>query len=103
MYFWMALWLKRSWCAEVRNVSLLVAIGVNDEGFREVLAVAEGSKEDKASWTAFLRHLKEHGLKGMRLFVSDKASLRTYDVVACLKDRRFVELTEASCTRKLPN
>jgi putative transposase len=57
---------------EVRNVSLLLAIGVNDEGFREVLAVAEGSKEDKASWTAFLRHLKERGLKGVRLFVSDK-------------------------------
>jgi transposase-like protein len=32
------LWLKRSWGGEVRNVSLLVAIGVNDEGFREVLA-----------------------------------------------------------------
>src|SRR5208283_2642162 len=66
------LWLKRSWGGEVRNVSLLVAIGVNDEGFREVLAVAEGSKEDKASWTAFLRHLKERGLQGVRLFVSDK-------------------------------
>src|SRR5437660_961892 len=66
------LWLKRSWGGEVRNVSLLVAIGVNDEGFREVLAVAEGSKEDKASWTAFLRQLKERGLKGVRLFVSDK-------------------------------
>ena len=66
------LWLKRSWGGEVRNVSLLVAIGVNDEGFREVLAVAEGSKEDQASWTAFLRHLKERGLKGVRLFVSDK-------------------------------
>jgi len=66
------LWLKRSWGGEVRNVSLLVAIGVNDEGFREVLAVAEGSKEDKASWTAFLRHLKERGLKGVRLFISDK-------------------------------
>jgi len=51
---------------------LLVAIGVNDEGFREVLAVAEGSKEDKASWTEFLRHLKERGLQGVRLFVSDK-------------------------------
>ena len=38
----------------------------------EVLAVAEGSKEDKASWTAFLWHLKERGLKGVRLFVSDK-------------------------------
>ena len=66
------LWLKRSWGGEVRNVSLLVAIGVNEEGFREVLAVAEGSKEDKASWTGFLRHLKERGLKGVRLFVSDK-------------------------------
>jgi putative transposase len=66
------LWLKRSWGGEVRNVSLLVAIGVNEEGFREVLAVAEGSKEDKASWTAFLRQLKERGLKGVRLFVSDK-------------------------------
>ena len=66
------LWLKRSWGGEVRNVSLLVAIGVNEEGFREVLAVAEGSKEDKASWTAFLRHLKERGLQGIRLFVSDK-------------------------------
>jgi transposase-like protein len=66
------LWLKRSWGGEVRNVSLLVAIGVNAEGFREVLAVAEGAKEDKASWTAFLRHLKERGLQGVRLFVSDK-------------------------------
>jgi putative transposase len=66
------LWLKRSWGGEVRNVSLLVAIGVNAEGFREVLAVAEGSKEDKASWTAFLRYLKERGLEGGRLFVSDR-------------------------------
>jgi putative transposase len=60
------LWLKRSWGGEVRNVSLLVAIGVNDEGFREVLEVAEGAKEDKASWTTFLRHLKERGLQGVR-------------------------------------
>jgi Transposase, Mutator family len=38
---------------------------VNEEGFREVLAVTEGSKEDEASWAAFLRHLKERGLKGI--------------------------------------
>jgi len=49
------LWLKWSWGGEVRNVSLLVAISVNEEGFREVLAVAEGSKEDQASWKAFRR------------------------------------------------
>jgi len=66
------LWLKRSWAGEVRNVAVLVAIGVDEEGFREVLAVVEGAKEDKASWTAFLRHLKDRGLTGVRLFISDK-------------------------------
>lgn len=49
---------------EVRNVSVLVAIGVNEQGYGEVLAAAEGSKEDKASWTAFLRHLKQRGVTG---------------------------------------
>ena len=66
------LWLKRCWGGEVSNVAVLMAIGVNQDGHREVLAVCEGSKEDKASWSAFLRHLKERGLEGVRLFVSDK-------------------------------
>jgi transposase-like protein len=57
---------------EVRNVSVLVAIGVNQDGYREILGVAEGSKEDKASWQQFLRYLKQRGLKGVRLVVSDK-------------------------------
>lgn len=65
-------WLKRSWGGEVRNVSVLVAIGVDEEGFRHVLGVSEGTKEDSASWTAFLRELKQRGLQGVRLFVSDK-------------------------------
>jgi putative transposase len=66
------IWLKRSWGGEVKNVAVLVAIGVNREGFREVLGVMEGAREDKESWRAFLRHLKERGLKGVRLIVSDK-------------------------------
>jgi len=66
------LWLKRSWGGEVRNVAVLVAIGVNQDGFREVLAVAEGSKEDAASWTEFLRQLKARGLEGVERFISDK-------------------------------
>ena len=66
------IWLKRSWGGEVKNVSILVAIGVNQDGYREVLGVMEGAKEDKASWLAFLRHLKQRGLAGVRLFVSDK-------------------------------
>jgi putative transposase len=66
------LWLKRSWGGEVKNVSVLVAIGVAQSGYRQILAVSEGAKEDKASWTGFLRGLKERGLKGVELFVSDK-------------------------------
>ena len=66
------LWLKRSWGGEMRNVSVLVAIGVAQTGYRQILAVSEGAKEDKASWTAFLRELKERGLKGVKLFVSDQ-------------------------------
>ena len=66
------IWLKRCWAGEVKNVSVLVAIGVDLDGYRHVLGVQEGAKEDKESWTGFLRHLKKRGLKGVKLFVSDK-------------------------------
>ena len=63
--------LKRSWAGEVRNVSVLVAIGVGEDGFRQVLGVAEGHKEDRSGWSGFLKHLKARGLKGVRLIISD--------------------------------
>ena len=63
--------LKRSWAGEVRNVSVLVATGVSSAGYRKILGVAEGAKEDKAGWSGFLRHLKERGLTGVKLIVSD--------------------------------
>lgn len=72
--------LKRSWGGEVQNVSVLVAVGVNAEGYREILGVSEGSREDKEAWSSFLRHLKGRGLKGVRLIISDK-NLGLYDVI----------------------
>jgi len=66
------IWLKRSWGGEVRNIAVLVAVGVRSDGYREILGVAEGTKEDLESWRNFLRYLKERGLKGVRLFISDK-------------------------------
>ena len=63
--------MKRSWAGEVRNVSLLVAIGVNAEGYREILGICEGAKEDKSGWSGFLKHLKERGLSGVQLIISD--------------------------------
>ena len=67
------IWLKRSWGGEVQNVSVLVAIGVSTSGFREILGVAEGSREDAESWRQFLRYLRERGLEQIDLVVSDKS------------------------------
>lgn len=63
--------LKRSWAGEVRNISVLVAIGIGTDGFRQILGVAEGEKEDLEGWRSFLRHLRDRGLKGVRLIISD--------------------------------
>src|SRR5260370_32705319 len=63
--------LKRTWAGEVRNVSLLVAISVNAEGYRQILGFVEGAKEDKAGWSGFLAHLKGRGLRGVELIGSD--------------------------------
>ena len=41
--------LKRSWAGEVSNVSVLVAIGVSTGGYRKILGVCEGAKEDSLS------------------------------------------------------
>lgn len=67
------IWLKRSWGGEVKNIAVLVAVSVNSEGFREVIGVAEGMKEDAESWRNFLRLLIERGLKGVQLVISDKS------------------------------
>jgi len=65
-------WLKRSWGGEVRNLAVLVALAVRADGHREILGVVEGMKEDTESWLSFLRHLKQRGLQGARLVISDK-------------------------------
>jgi transposase-like protein len=64
--------LKRTWGGEVRNVSVLVAVGVGEDGYRDILGVAEGCKEDKAGWSGFLAYLKRRGLTCPELVISDK-------------------------------
>ena len=66
------IYLKRNWGGEFENVSILVAIGVDEEGYREVIGAAEGMKEDKESWRSFLVWLKSRGLGGVKLVVGDK-------------------------------
>ena len=63
--------LKRSWAGEIRSVLVLVAIGVGADSYRKVLGITEGHKEDKAGWGGFIKHLKDRGLTGVRLIISD--------------------------------
>jgi transposase-like protein len=53
------------------NVACLVAVGVNADGYREVLGLDVVSDEDGAGWLAFLRSLTARGLSGVRLVISD--------------------------------
>ena len=65
------------------DMAVLVAIGVAESGHRHVLAVETGWGESEAVWSAFIKGLKERGLSGVRLFVSDnhpgiRAALRDH-------------------------
>jgi len=67
------IFLKRCWGGEYENVSIFIAIGVNEDGSREVIGAAEGMKEDKESWLNFFQWLKSRGLTGVQLIIGDKS------------------------------
>ena len=85
--------LKRTWADEVRNVSILVAFGVNEDGYREILGAAEGAKEDKAGWGSFIASLKERGLTGVQLFISDKCMGLVESLAEYYPDARWQRCT----------
>ncbi len=66
------IYLRRNLGGEYENVAILVAIAVNEDGYREVIGAAEGMKEDKQSWVSFFHWLKLRGLDGVKLIVGDK-------------------------------
>ena len=67
-------WRRRSRGGRVENVSVLVAIGINADGRREVIAVDEGMREDSAGWEQFVRGMIERGLRGVGLVVGDRCA-----------------------------
>ena len=52
----------------------MVAIGVNGDGYREVVGCAEGFTESKECWQGYLSWPKSRGLRGVRMFTGDKAA-----------------------------
>ena len=71
-FLWLdALVLKSREGGRVVNVAVVVAVGVNDEGKREILGVDVVTSEDGAGWLAFLRGLISRGLGGVACVTSD--------------------------------
>jgi len=87
------------------SVAVIVAVGVNSDGRREVLGMDIGLSEAETFWTAFLRKLARRGLRGVKLVVSDahegikatvskvlNASYMTLETIAPLSDDPTVSL-----------
>ncbi len=66
-----ATYLKVRWGARATSMALLACVGVDEEGFREVLAVEVAGSEKGAAYASLLRGLIDRGLSGVRLVISD--------------------------------
>lgn len=71
-YLWIdATYLKVRRGGRIVSVAVIIAVGVNTDGRREVLGMEIGTSEAEAIWTEFLRKLTRRGLRGVKLVVSD--------------------------------
>ncbi len=71
-YMWLdAMYVKCREGGRIANVAVVVAIGINDQGHREILGVDVVTAEDESAWTTFLRELVARGLSGVKLVISD--------------------------------
>jgi len=71
-YIWIdATYLKVRQAGRIVSVAVTIAVGVNNDGRREVLGMAIGASEAETFWTDFLRGLARRGLRGVKLVISD--------------------------------
>ncbi|WP_088182655.1 IS256 family transposase [Sphingobium sp. Z007] len=71
-YLWMdATYIKVRRAGRIVSVAVIIAVGVNSDGRREVLGMAIGHSEAEVFWTDFLRSLARRGLRGVKLVISD--------------------------------
>ena len=87
------IYLKRSWGGSYENVAVMVAIGVNEDGYREVIGCAEGFTESKECWRGFLSWLKSRGLRGVRMVVGDKAAGMVGSIAEVFPEAKYQRCT----------
>jgi putative transposase len=71
-YLWIdATYLKARQAGRIVSTAVIIAVGVNTDGRREVLGIATGASEAEPFWKAFLRSLADRGLRGVKLVIAD--------------------------------
>jgi putative transposase len=71
-YLWLdATYVKVRQAGRIVSVAVIIAVGVNDDGSREILGMTVGASEAETFWTEFLRSLARRGLRGVKLAISD--------------------------------
>jgi len=71
-YLWIdATYVKVRASGRIVSVAVIIAVGVNTDGTRELLGLATGPSEAEPFWTEFLRSLSRRGLRGVKLVISD--------------------------------
>lgn len=71
-YLWIdATYVKTRQSGRIVSVAVIIAVGVNTDGTRELLGLAVGPSEAEPFWTEFLRSLSRRGLRGVKLVISD--------------------------------
>ena len=71
-YIWIdATYVKARQNGRIVSVAVIIAVGVNSDGRREVLGMMIGASEAETFWTEFLRQLARRGLRGVKLVISD--------------------------------
>jgi Transposase, Mutator family len=97
-YLWIdATYVKVRQNGRIVSVAVIIAVGVNSDGRREVLGMDIGPSEAETFWTAFLRKLARRGLRGVKLVISDAHEGIKAEIVR----RIFCEFVEGKTPREI--
>lgn len=83
------IYLKRAWGGAYENVPVMAAVGVNDDGYREVVGAAEGLAESGECWRGLLSWPRSRGLRGVKMLAGDKAAGMTGALAEAFPDAAY--------------
>lgn len=87
------IYLKRSWGGAFENVAVMVAIGVDSEGDRDVIACAEGYTESSECWREFLSSLRARGVREVGMVTGDKEQAMVGALAQVFPNARYQRCT----------